>query len=74
VSPVTIILVAVLFAMVAAGLIVAALDLTKLSVRALDRRRALRICRRGWDWQAFEREVATYARTVQRRRRAAPPH
>ncbi len=44
-----------------AGVTAAAVDLSKIGAQAIDRRRALRECMRGWDWQAFEREFASYA-------------
>lgn len=55
-----------------AGVTAAAMDLSKIGAQAIDRRRALRECTRGWDWQAFEREFASYAsrgRPYRRRRR-----
>ena len=71
-SPVTIVFVAALFLLIAVGLAAALLDLGKLSAKALDRRRVRRVCRRGWDWPAFEQEVARYVRTA-KHRPAAPP-
>ncbi len=69
----TIILLGVLILLLVAGVAAAARDLSKIGSRALDRRRALRACARGWDWQAFEREFASYAarrpRPAARRRR-----
>jgi hypothetical protein len=58
---VTILLLVVLLLVLAAGVTAAVVDLSKIGSRAFDRRRALRACRRGWDWAAFERELASYA-------------
>ncbi len=60
-NTVAIILLGALVLLVVTGAAAAALDLSKIGSQALGRRRALRACRRGWDWQAFERELAAYA-------------
>ena len=73
-SAVTILLVTFLCIVVATGIAAAVIDLSKISSRALDKRRARRACRRGWDWPAFEREVARYIRGHDRRPHATPPH
>jgi hypothetical protein len=72
VSVVTVILVNALFALVLAGIIAAAIDLSKHASHALDRRRVRRACRRGWDWPAFERDVARYMRRSEERHPAPP--
>ena len=54
-----------------AGVTAAVVDLSKIGARAIDRRRALRACKRGWDWAAFERELASYASTRRAPRRAS---
>jgi hypothetical protein len=66
---VTIALLGLLLLLLVAGVFVAALDLSRIGSKAFDRRRALRACRRGWDWAGFERELATYTM----RRRGQPP-
>ena len=71
-SLVTIIFLNVLLALVVTGLIAAAVDLCRNVSRSLDKRRAERACRRGWDWPAFEREVARYLHS-RSGRPAAPP-
>ena len=58
---VTILLLVLLLLVLAAGVTAAVVDLSKIGSRAFERRRALRACRRGWDWVAFERELASYA-------------
>jgi hypothetical protein len=73
VSLISIILLNALFALLATGLIVAAIDLTRSACKALDRHKARRACKRGWDWPAFEQEVGRYLRTQGGRRPAAPP-
>ncbi len=50
-----------LLVLVMAGVTAAAVDLSKVGSRALDLRRVRRASRRGWDWPAFERELASYA-------------
>jgi biopolymer transport protein ExbB/TolQ len=62
-----------LFLLAAAGLVTALFDLSKMSAQALARRRFRRVSRHGWDWPAFEQEVARYTRTINGRRPAAPP-
>jgi hypothetical protein len=71
VNAVTVILVSVLFVLLATGLVAVGLDLSKIGFQALDRRRALRACRHGWDWQAFESALASYAAGRHADRRAA---
>ena len=72
-SLISIILLNALFALLLTGLIVAAGDLTRSAARAIDKRRAERACKRGWDWPAFEQEVSRYLQSHRRRRPAAPP-
>jgi len=60
VTPTTIVLLTLLVVVVMAGIVAAAIDLSKIFSHALDRHRARRAARRGWDWPAFEREVARY--------------
>ena len=72
-SFVTAILLCALCLVVVTGLVAAALDLSKIASRSLDRTRARRACRRGWDWPAFEREVARYTGGRGGRRHATPP-
>ena len=47
---------------VLAATVCAVLDLAKIGARALDALKWRRACRRGWDWAAFERELARWAR------------
>jgi hypothetical protein len=72
VNAVTIILVGGLLALLVTGVLAAGLDLSKIGWHALDLRRARRACRRGWDWPAFERELASYA--ARRRGYRHAPH
>lgn len=58
-SSLTILLLGVLLALVVVGVTAAALDLSKVGSRALELRRIRRASRRGWDWPAFERELAS---------------
>jgi hypothetical protein len=60
VSSLTVILLSVLLVLVLVGVTAAAVDLSKIGSRALDLRRIRRASRRGWDWPAFERELASY--------------
>ena len=69
-DPVTIIFLSVLVILLVAGMVGAAVDLSKIGAKALDLRRARRACSRGWDWPAFEREFASYA-TGRRTQRSA---
>ncbi len=66
---VTIALLGLLLLILVVGVFAAALDLSRIGSRAFDRRRAQRACRQGWDWAAFERELASYAT----RKRGQPP-
>jgi len=61
VSVVTILFLVVLLLVLVAGVTAAVVDLSKIGSQAVARRRALRASRRGWDWAAFERELASYA-------------
>jgi hypothetical protein len=72
-SPVTLILVNCLSLVVLTGLVTAAIDLTKLATQALHTRQAKRACRRGWDWNEFERELARYVLRGGGRRDTAHP-
>lgn len=72
-SLLSIILLNALFALLLTGLVVAAIDLTRSASKALDKRKAERACKRGWDWPAFEQEVSRYLRNPRDRRPAAPP-
>ncbi|HXB16327.1 MAG TPA: hypothetical protein VNV44_11365 [Solirubrobacteraceae bacterium] len=58
--------------LVLAALVAAAIDLRKITSKSLDRARARRACRHGWDWPSFERELASYVRR-RGHRPAAPP-
>ncbi len=53
----------VVLAVVAAAVVFAVFDIAKTCFRAVDRLKVRRACRRGWDWPAFEREFAGYARS-----------
>jgi hypothetical protein len=69
----TILLVNGLCVLVVTGIVAAAIDLSKIASGALSRRRARRACKRGWDWPAFEQEVARYMRANRGHRPATPP-
>jgi hypothetical protein len=62
-SAVTVVCSGLVLAVVVAAAVFAALDLAKVGADALDRLKVRRACRRGWDWVAFERELAGYARS-----------
>jgi hypothetical protein len=62
-SAVTIACACAVIAVVVAAVTFAAFDLAKIGARRVDRLKARRACRRGWDWAAFERELAGYARS-----------
>jgi hypothetical protein len=72
-SLISIILLNALFALLLTGLIMAVIDLKRSASKALDKRKALRACKRGWDWPAFEQEVGRYLRSHRGHRPAAPP-
>jgi hypothetical protein len=71
VSSLTVILLCVLLVLLAAGVAAAAMDLSRVGSKALDLRRARRASKRGWDWPAFERELASYTARTRGRWRAA---
>jgi hypothetical protein len=70
---VTIILLFVLASLLVAGLVAAILDLVRAARSLLERRRVRGISRRGWDWPAFERDLASYVRERRAGSGSLPP-
>jgi len=61
-SLVTIVGSCAVFVLAGTALLFAASDLLHIAARKLDQLRVRRVARRGWDWVAFEREIAGYVR------------